>query len=262
MPVAPRAGTPVAPRAGTPVAPPDLRLLLDQIASRVACPISSGLGRLFDSVAALLGVQRVNTFEGQAPLRLEDVAGSAATAAELPPFALEVGDDVRVGECPEGLAAFEEGLRSLTPERLDPRPVLRGLAAQRLTGTPVAALAAGFHQRLAEALAASAASAARTLRLTRVGLTGGCFLNEILEREVTAVLRRAGLEVLVHTKVPPNDGGIALGQAACAHARREVERGRPAPASRQGAKTQRHLGGLGVLARGAAGVSPAPKEDR
>ena len=205
--------------AGTTAA--DVSLLLEQITKRVACPPSSGLGRLFDSVAALLGIQTENHFEGQAPMRLEDAAATAAVPADLPPFEEYPSEDVRQSDHAEGLAASASAWRALDPVRLDARGMLANLVEQRLARVSSAGLALGFHLRLAEALARAAVRAAETLGIRTVGLSGGCFLNEILETQLSAHLRRAGLEVLVHRALPPNDGCIALGQAACAHARME-----------------------------------------
>jgi hydrogenase maturation protein HypF len=201
------------------VDPDGLALVLDQIAARVMCPASSGLGRLFDSVAALLGIKTVNTFEGQAPMRLEDFAASAASACELAPLC-EYGEaNVICSDYAEGLACFEKPLRNWQPVRIDPRPMLRSLLDRHLAADDVSGLALAFHHRVAEALVSTAVSAARTLGVRTVGLSGGCFVNRVLESRAVSLLTDAGMSIILHHLVPPNDGGIALGQAACAHAR-------------------------------------------
>jgi hydrogenase maturation protein HypF len=81
-----------------------------------------------------------------------------------------------------------------------------------------AEIAAGFHHALAQALAGAAADAAETAGIGRVGLTGGVFQNAVLVESTRAALESRGLRVLTHRLVPPNDGGLALGQAAIATA--------------------------------------------
>jgi len=196
-----------------------LVLLLDQIAAQVNSPASSGLGRLFDSVAALLGIKTVNTFEGQAPMCLEDVAASATSACELAPFGEYAEPNVLCSDHTEGLAVLEKSLQNWQPVRIDPRPLLRSLLERRLASDDVSKLALAFHNRLAEALVSVAVRAARTLGISTVGLSGGCFVNRLLESRTVSQLHDAGMTVILHHLVPPNDGGIALGQAACAHAR-------------------------------------------
>ena len=201
------------------VDPDGLALVLDQIAARVMCPASSGLGRLFDSVAALLGIKTVNTFEGQAPMRLEDFAASASSACEIDALG-EYGEvNVVCSDHAEGLTCFEKPLRNWQPVRIDPRPMLRSLLDRHLTTDDVSGLALAFHHRVAEALVSIAVRAARTLGVRTVGLSGGCFVNRVLESRAVSLLIDAGMNIILHHLVPPNDGGIALGQAACAHAR-------------------------------------------
>ncbi len=161
-------------------------------------PPSSGLGRLFDAAAALLGLADRNDFEAESGMALE----AAAVAA---------------GGGPPG-----DGVMSVAGDALleiDHRPLARSLAAL-LDGGEAPGLAAWFfHDAVADGLARAARAAAERTGLRTVGLTGGVFCNALLTDLVAARLRAAGLTVLLHREVPPNDGGIALGQAAVAAAR-------------------------------------------
>jgi hydrogenase maturation protein HypF len=147
-------------------------------------PLSSGMGRLFDAVAALLGVRTEVSYEGQAAIELEQLAGETAAA----PYEWSFGD---------GTALV--------------RAVHDDLAA----GRPRAEIAAAFH----EAVAAGAADACeRAGEPGTVALSGGTFQNLRLLSATTRELEERGFRVLAHRLVPPNDGGISYGQAAVAAA--------------------------------------------
>jgi hydrogenase maturation protein HypF len=152
----------------------------------------SSMGRLFDSVASLLGVRHRISYEAQAAIELEILAEAAGSqSAEL---ALPVGSD---------------GV-------IDHRPLIRALAAEVAAGIPAAVLARAFHQAVAAAVTDAAVLVARRTGVRSVGLTGGVFQNVLLTELCRTGLEGRGLEVLTHHLVPPNDGGLALGQAAIA----------------------------------------------
>ncbi|MFG0283118.1 MAG: carbamoyltransferase HypF [Phycisphaerales bacterium JB039] len=168
------------------------------------CPISSGLGRLFDAGAALLGVCARNEYEAMSGMALEALAREAG-----------------------GLAGAGEGLTPLRPAvdragaavlELDHAPLLERLLAGLEAGEPAGRLAWLLHDAIGAGLAEAARSAARGHGVGAVGLSGGVFCNELLTDLVAGRLEAAGLEVLTHASVPPNDGGIACGQAAIASA--------------------------------------------
>ena len=148
----------------------------------------TSMGRLFDAVASLLGVRHKIDYEGQAAIELEVLAASAAAAA--PALRVDVGAD----------------------GRLDPTGMVTALVAALRDGADPAALAAAFHAAIADAVAEVVGAVAGEVRL--VGLTGGVFQNVLLLRACRQRLEDAGFTVLIHHRVPPNDGGLALGQAA------------------------------------------------
>ncbi len=157
---------------------------------------TTSLGRVFDGVSALLGIRRRVSFEGQAAMELEALAGTER--GRLLAFAVGEEDGVLV---------------------LDLFPAIRELAECLFRGENPASLAASFHRTLAAALTDLAGRIRETSRLGTAALSGGCFQNRRLLEECTASLEGAGFEVLRHRLVPANDGGIALGQAVIAAAR-------------------------------------------
>ncbi len=147
---------------------------------------TSSAGRLFDAVAALAGVRVRSMFEGQAAMELE-FAAEGETGNDVYPFALRGAD-------------------------LDWAPMLRAILADRDAGTPVARISRKFHNTLAEMIVA----VAMREQVPRVCLTGGCFQNRLLAEGTIARLTSAGFAPYWHQRVPPNDGGIALGQMVAA----------------------------------------------
>lgn len=182
----------------------------------VNSPPSSGLGRLFDAAASLLGVCDFNHFEAMSGMRLEAIASDSATNARS--VGPSNSDDV-VGAHRSTCNVYAELVRVQDIGgmlELDHRPLCRRLVRGIERGEPVAALARLFHESIASILASAAISAAREASLSTVVLSGGVFCNALLASLVQRELGRAGLEVLVHRQVPANDGGLALGQAAIA----------------------------------------------
>lgn len=162
------------------------------------CPMTSSAGRLFDAVAALLGCRARITYEGQAAIELEMLASSVAP---------NVAPSYRCSliEAPDGLV-------------IDPTPMLAELVAELRAERPRELLAAGFHAGLAHGAAGAAARLAASCGVDTVALSGGVFQNQRLADLVAADCEAAGLLVLRHHLVPPNDGGISIGQAAIAAA--------------------------------------------
>jgi len=157
---------------------------------------TSSAGRLFDAVAALLDIRDRTSFEGQAAIELE--AAARRHRGSVPHLEIDVVDEA---------GQFI----------LDPRPLVAAIAAAAPDSPgDVAALAAAFHDALARAVADAACRTCAREQLDTVALTGGVFQNATLTQLLLPQLRRAGLRVLLHREVPPNDGGISIGQAAIA----------------------------------------------
>ncbi|MBL8143152.1 MAG: carbamoyltransferase HypF [Acidobacteria bacterium] len=170
------------------------RVLAQQCATGFGTVQTTSMGRLFDAVAALLGLCPVASYEGQAAMELEALADDApATEVSL---------------------CFGEGAG--TPRRIDPAPLLRAIIDERRRGTPASVLAAAFHDAVAQVSRDLCVSLGREHRVGRVVLSGGVFQNARLLRATTTALDATGFVVMAHRRVPPNDGGLALGQAAIA----------------------------------------------
>ena len=167
------------------------RAVLD-LAQRPDVLRTSSAGRLFDAVAALLGLRTRITYEAQAAIELESAAAGQPLAGP-PGYELAVTAGV-----------------------LDPTPLLAKIVADRAKGTPAAEISAGFHAGLGRGVAGAAAQAAAAEGLDTVALSGGVFQNARLTAVVAGELEAAGLRVLVHRLIPPNDGGVSIGQAAIA----------------------------------------------
>jgi hydrogenase maturation protein HypF len=172
--------------------PDELRLTRSQLESGTGCVPCSSMGRLFDAVASLLGVRHRIDYEGQAAIELEALAQSAS--------------DNPTGLAPSlPLTVQADGV-------IDPVTMVQTMVSALYAGTQPAMLAAAFHGAVADAVAKVVTQVADKVRL--VGLTGGVFQNVLLLRACRKRLQLAGFEVLAHHTVPPNDGGLALGQAA------------------------------------------------
>lgn len=157
-------------------------------------PLTSSAGRLFDAVSALLGVRDVVTYEGQAAIELEHVADPAETGS----YPVPVSDG--------------------PPAQVEVASLVRAVAQDLLAGTPVPAVAARFHNALADVVLDVCSRLREVHQLQVVALSGGVFQNALLLTRCLDRLEGAGFQVLTHRQVPPNDGGISLGQAAVATA--------------------------------------------
>jgi hydrogenase maturation protein HypF len=169
--------------------------------SGTAAPPTSSAGRLFDAVAAILGVRDAVNYEGQAAVELEQLADPDERSAY-----------------PAGIAVADGGLL-----RLGGSDLVRAVVEDLEAGVAPPLIAARFHNGLAAATVTACEAIREQEGLGTVALSGGVFQNMLLlERTVTALDQR-GFRVLTHSRVPPNDAGISLGQAAIAGAR---DRGR------------------------------------
>jgi hydrogenase maturation protein HypF len=149
---------------------------------------TTSVGRLFDAAAALLGFVREISFEGQAAMWLEQIARSASVS-EPYPFPI-IGDE------------------------LDFRPLLAGALRDRLHGRDPAKIARAFQRGVAEGLCAAIIMLCEADSIDTVVLSGGVFQNELLLEDINSLLSSERIQIWTNAAVPPNDGGISLGQAA------------------------------------------------
>jgi hydrogenase maturation protein HypF len=194
--------------------PAELATLRAMLRGGLNSPLTSSAGRLFDAVASLLALRQASGFEGQAAMDLE--------------FALEPGDSdetypVKLDERRNEPAASGRTLPTACPVHaeceaftcppvswvVDWEPLIRGILADLAAGTPVWSISARFHNTLAAAIVALA----RRVDERRVVLSGGCFQNKYLLERTVSALREAGFSPYWHQRIPPNDGGVSLGQA-------------------------------------------------
>jgi len=160
--------------------------------------LSTSAGRLFDGISAILGICRASTFEGQASMALQ--------------FAAEAWEKDRPAPDVTPMAPIHGQERLLLPTGVLVRQVLEG----RLAGEAAGCLAYAFHRGLAAMIAGACLAVQEETGLHAVALSGGVFQNTLLTRLTKERLERAGFRVLLHSLLPPNDGGICVGQAAFA----------------------------------------------
>lgn len=163
-------------------------------------PLASSAGRLFDAVASILGLGDTVAYEGQAAIALEQSADPAEQAAY--PAGLLDGDLVTI----------------------DSGELVRAVVEDVRAGVSPAIISARFHHGLAAATAAGCVRLRAATGLSTVALSGGVFQNQLFLAALAGRLESGGFRVLTHRRIPPNDGGISLGQAAVAVARDAADR--------------------------------------
>ncbi|HEY5833391.1 MAG TPA: carbamoyltransferase HypF [Streptomyces sp.] len=176
-------------------APDELRLLERQLERNTACVPTSSMGRLFDAVSSLAGLCHRAGYEAQAAIALEAAAAVA--------WAENTGAYAFAGHGPDRAP-------------LDPGPVLAAIVADLRRRVPVTVIAARFHRAVAAAVAAVCRTAREETGARVAALSGGVFANALLDEECAARLTADGFTVLRHRRVPPTDGGLALGQLVVA----------------------------------------------
>jgi hydrogenase maturation protein HypF len=165
------------------------RVLRHQLESGLGCVPTSSMGRLFDAVSALTGVRQVVAYEAQAAIELEGLARGVDCGATAYTFDVD---------------------RSGQTTLIDPTPVVRAVVADQRGGVAAGVIGARFHRAVAD-LIVELADREREATQT-VALSGGVFQNSLLLRLTLDGLQAKGLQVITHRAVPPNDGGVALGQ--------------------------------------------------
>jgi hydrogenase maturation protein HypF len=166
----------------------ELAIVETMLARQLQTVETSSCGRLFDAVASLTGLCQEATYEGQAAIELEMVAGDAV-----------------------GVYPFE--LAGADPFQLDMRPAIAAIVGEVRRGVSVSTIASRFHNTMAQVVVDACEQIRASENLNRVCLSGGTFQNIRLLTLSVEGLRRKNFEVFVHRRVPTNDGGLALGQA-------------------------------------------------
>ena len=170
---------------------------------------STSAGRLFDAVSAVLGIRRVSTFEGEASTTLQFTAERWSEDPGIIRYREAEG-----GETLMPAPAVRESEEGVLIQNTDEQ--FMWLTEQMLSGRSTEELAWMFHQSLADGIVLMCCRIREKTLVTTVALSGGVFQNRLLLRMCEAGLKKEGFEVLIHSMVPPNDGGICLGQAAVA----------------------------------------------
>jgi hydrogenase maturation protein HypF len=175
--------------AGIEPSAPRSQFVLEMIRKRINAPLTSSAGRLFDAVSALIDLRQRVSYEGQAAMELEWLCGGRLSE-RCYPFAVE--------------------------ESVDTRPLIRAVMEDVDRAVEPAEIARRFHRTLVSILEAVCERLRDEHGLSRVVLSGGVFQNALLTESTIPALERRGFDVYRHRSVPPNDGGLSLGQAAIA----------------------------------------------
>lgn len=166
------------------------KVLLSMLQSRTNSPITSSMGRLFDAVSSLVGFCQKASFEGEAAMALEFASDGGVTDES---YAFQIDD-------------------SRTVPELDWQPMIEQIIADRRHNSSISLIAARFQNTLVEMIIA----VAKRVGETKVALSGGCFQNKYLAERAIQRLREEDFRPYWHQRIPPNDGGIALGQLMAA----------------------------------------------
>ena len=185
-------------------APGDRRVLLQALGADLNAPRTTSAGRLFDAVASLVGIRHVNSYEGQAAMELE----FAVDAGEPAGYPLDVVERPSPSACADDAPMLLQ---------IDWGSTVRALLVDIARQVPIGRMAARFHNAMVEAIV----EIARRIGEPRLVLTGGCFQNRYLTERAVARLVAEGCRPYWHQRIPPNDGGIALGQIIAALGRME-----------------------------------------
>ena len=169
--------------------------IFQMISQGIQSPMASSAGRLFDAVAAIVGLNYYSTYQAEAPMKLQSVIDRSETGR----YPCEVRD---------GLVSF--------------KPLIRGVVEDLHLGISPGTISAKFHHSLVELIVELAVGIKQDLGLDRVVLAGGTFQNRYLTEKVTGKLERDGFKVYIPHTIPMNDQGIAVGQVAIGACRRSA----------------------------------------
>lgn len=160
-----------------------------QLERGLNAPRTSSIGRLYDAVASLVGIRQTVNYEAQAAIEFEGVAD------------------------PDEGGSYRFEVRG---ETVDPQPVIHALLSDIRAGIPVTKISARFHQSIAEMVCQICSQARAAHGSNDVVLSGGVWQNMLLLKKTTTLLHAEKFNLLIHRRVPANDGGLALGQALVA----------------------------------------------
>ncbi len=175
----------------------EIAIIKNQIEKSFNAPLTSSMGRLFDAVAALSGVRGIIQYEAQAAIDLEMLAYEASDETGLYPFSFKKEDNISIIKIHDLFTAVIKDLSERVPK---------------------AAIAARFHNTIAQMILETCRKIAEKTGIKRAALSGGVFQNRLLLRKTVPLLESQGFEVYTHRQVPCNDGGISLGQVVIANA--------------------------------------------
>jgi hydrogenase maturation protein HypF len=181
--------------------PAEIDIIKNQIEKSINTPLTSSLGRLFDAVAALIGLRGIIDYEAQAAIDLEMLAMTAGDEVGFYPFATVEQGDLTIIKLHDLLAAIIKDISGAVPG-----PVI----------------AARFHNTIAKIILDLCQPISKQTGIEKVALSGGVFQNRLLLRKAAVLLKSADLKVYTHRQVPCNDGGISLGQVVIANSIQET----------------------------------------
>jgi hydrogenase maturation protein HypF len=171
----------------------NLNIITKAIEKKINAPETSSCGRLFDAVAAILGIKNVVAYEGQAAIKLESLALKAdSSIPDIDSFELIKNDDKYL---------------------MTPNKILRKIADLKKSNDDIAGISRAFHLALVDVFTRVAEIIRSDTGLNKIALSGGCFQNMLLLKELSDSLKRKNFHVFTNREVPVNDGGISLGQA-------------------------------------------------
>ncbi len=170
-----------------------LKILLKMIEKGINSPLTSAVGRLFDAVSAICDVRLKVNYEAQAAMEFQMLADES----EVDSYNFEIIDDKK-----PWVITFKSGIKEIVED------ILKGVSVQKISGK--------FHNTIADIICRISEKVREETKINKVVLSGGVFQNSLLTEKTILKLTKAGFQVYTHSKVPPNDGGISLGQAVVA----------------------------------------------
>ena len=171
---------------------PRFEIVQAALANNINSIRSTSMGRLFDGISSLIGIQHENTYEGECAIMMENYAAKAIN---------------------EGVSPYEMKFDIDSLNIFSPKSVLQSIIKGKQEGASKEAMALGFHKAVAELILECSLRIRKKEDINQVALSGGVFQNKILMEKTLDLLRKEGFEAYYNISVPPNDGGISLGQA-------------------------------------------------